>query len=661
MRQSCTGRPLGVLFVLIAVLMVAGVAWTARPVAAQPVIQLQPIITGLLDPLGIVSAGDSRLFIVLQEGRIVIWDGTGILPTDFLNVRSLVTCCGERGLLGLAFHPNYPSTPYFYVYYTNTAGNSVVARYQVSADPNVADTNPLNIQIILTVTQPAFTNHKGGQLNFGPDGYLYIALGDGGSGGDPDNHAQNLGDLLGKILRIDVDSASPYAIPATNPFVGRPGLDEIWAYGLRNPWRFAFDRLTGDMFIADVGQGAWEEVNFQPAGSPGGQNYGWRLMEGAHCFPPGTTGCESPSLTLPILEYDHGQGCSITGGYRYRGSAHPAMVGFYFYGDFCSGRIWGAAPSGGGAWTTTMLLDSSLNISTFGEDAAGELYVADLKGTIYRIITPPAGEIILDNAAAGASDGSRTFTGTWCPSGGSGSFGADSVFSCGAGLDTYRWTPTMPAAGTFDVYVWWSSHPNRSTTVPITVTHAAGSTTQMFNEQNPGGTWVLHGRYSFNAGTGGFVQVSDVNGQAAADAVRFVPVAGSEIIVDNLPAGAQDAARTFTGTWCPSGGSGSFGADSLYSCGAGLDTYRWTPTMPAAGTFDVYVWWSSHPNRSTTVPITVTHAAGSTTQMFNEQTPGGTWVLHGRYSFNAGTGGFVQVSDVNGQAAADAVRFVPVR
>jgi PKD repeat protein len=278
------------------------------------------------------------------------------------------------------------------------------------------------------------------------------------------------------------------------------------------------------------------------------------------------------------------------------------------------------------------------------------------------------GEIIIDNAPVGVADTTRSFTGTWCVSGASGPYGADSLYSCGSGLDTYRWTPVIATAGTYDVYVRWTQHPNRSTAVPIAVTHAGGTTSKTFNEQSGGGAWVLHGRYSFNAGNGGYVQVSDSAGQAAADVVRFVPVtssspavAASEIIIDNAAAGVIDPTHSFTGTWCVSSAPSPYGTDSLYSCGSGLDTYRWTPAIPTAGTYDVYVRWTQHPNRSTAVPIAVTHAGGTTSKTFNEQSGGATWVLHGRYSFNAGTGGYVQVSDSAGQAAADAVRFVPVQ
>lgn len=370
--------------------------------AAGQAIALEPIASGLPDPVGVVHAGDGsgRLFIVLQEGLIAIHDGIQVLPTPFLDVRPLVFCCDESGLLGLAFHPDYANNGLFYIHYTDNSGDMVLSRYQVSADPDLAD--PASASIVLTVAQP-FANHNGGQIAFGPDGFLYIGLGDGGSGGDPDNRAQDLSELLGKLLRIDVDGGVPYAIPPDNPFVGVAGArPEIWAYGLRNPWRFSFDRRTGDLFIGDVGQSDREEINVQPAGSPGGENYGWRLMEGSLCFDP-PVDCNDGSLVLPILEYDHLAGdCSVTGGFRYRGAEYPQMLGLYFYADFCSGRIWAASEQGDGTWSTTEMLNTTDNFATFGEDEAGELYVAGLsgaEGVVYRIVPLfPACDIQLSQA-----------------------------------------------------------------------------------------------------------------------------------------------------------------------------------------------------------------------------------------------------------------------
>jgi len=352
---------------------------------AEPTITLVPVANGLSNLVSITHAGDTRLFITLQDGRVMIHDGTNVLPEPFLDIRSLVTSGNERGLLSIAFHPHYAETGLFYVNYTDRSGDTVVARYSVSPqNPNRA--NLSSAVPILTIDQP-FENHNGGQLQFGPDGYLYIGMGDGGSGGDPGNRAQNLGVLLGKMLRIDVDSASPYAIPTSNPFVGQPGIrGEIWSYGLRNPWRFSFDRASGDLWIADVGQGTWEEIDFQPITSIGGENYGWRRMEGTHCFNP-STNCNPGNLVLPILEYDHDVGCSVTGGYVYRGTNNPRLLGRYIYGDFCSGRIWSATRDANGVVTIHDLLNTPFNISTFGEDVTGEIYVGDYSnGILYRLV-----------------------------------------------------------------------------------------------------------------------------------------------------------------------------------------------------------------------------------------------------------------------------------
>jgi glucose/arabinose dehydrogenase len=352
---------------------------------AEPTVVLQPVVQGLDSPVSITHAGDNRLFITLQDGMVVIYDGTRVLPEPFLDIRSLVLSGGERGLLSIAFHPRYAENGLFYVNYTNRQGNTVVARYSVQPqNPNRA--NPNSALTILTIAQP-FANHNGGQLQFGPDGYLYIGMGDGGSGGDPGNRAQNLLELLGKMLRIDVDSASPYAIPPSNPFAHLDNAKgEIWASGLRNPWRFSFDRATGDLWIADVGQGQWEEIDFQPATSIGGENYGWRRMEGTHCFNPASN-CNPGNLVLPVIEYDHSVGCSVTGGYVYRGTRNPRLIGQYIYGDYCSGRIWAGTRNANGTVTSRVIFDATFSISTFGEDAAGEMYVAGhSNGVIYRIV-----------------------------------------------------------------------------------------------------------------------------------------------------------------------------------------------------------------------------------------------------------------------------------
>jgi glucose/arabinose dehydrogenase len=384
-----------ILVFLVPLLVVANsqlVPWQMAAADAEESITLEPVVTGLTGPVGITSAGDGsgRLFITLQAGQILVYDGVQLLPTPFLDISSLVSCCGEQGLLGLAFHPNYARNRFFYVNYTNAAGDTVIARYRASAASNVA--KPQSARILLTIPQP-FSNHNGGQLQFGPDGYLYIGTGDGGSGGDPQNNGQNLGTLLGKILRIDVNGVNrrgSYAIPADNPFVNTPkARGEIWDFGLRNPWRFSFDRLTGAMFIGDVGQGNWEEIDFQSRRGKGGKNYGWRLMEGKHCFNP-ATGCNPGSLAQPILEYDHSLGCAVTGGYRYRGTRLPQLFGSYLFGDLCSGLIWKATRTSGHQWVSTILFDSPYTISTFGEDESGELYVAhyaqNAAGAVYRFV-----------------------------------------------------------------------------------------------------------------------------------------------------------------------------------------------------------------------------------------------------------------------------------
>lgn len=352
---------------------------------AEPTIVLQPVAQNLDSPVSITHAGDNRIFITLQDGTIVIYDGTRILPEPFLDIRNLVLSGNERGLLSVAFHPRYAENGLFYVNYTNRQGHTVIARYSVQPqNPNRA--NPNSALTILTINQP-FANHNGGQLQFGPDGYLYIGMGDGGGGGDPDNRAQNLTDLLGKMLRIDVDSGSPYAIPPSNPYALLDhARSEIWASGLRNPWRFSFDRVTGDLWIADVGQGDWEEINFQPATSIGGENYGWRRMEGTHCYNP-TSNCNQGNLVLPVIEYDHDVGCSVTGGYVYRGTRSTRLIGQYIYGDYCSGRIWAGTRNTNGTVTSRVIFDATFTISTFGEDAAGEMYVGGhSNGVLYRIV-----------------------------------------------------------------------------------------------------------------------------------------------------------------------------------------------------------------------------------------------------------------------------------
>lgn len=366
---------------------------------AQIDLQLNLISDVFSSPVDITNAGDERLFIVEKAGYIRILSKDGqVNSTPFLNIDTLINDLGERGLLGLAFHPAYSDNGYFFVNYTNNDGNTVVARYEVSdSDPDVADHS--SASILLTIVQP-FSNHNGGDLNFGPDGYLYIALGDGGDGGDPQNHGQRRQSLLGKILRIDVDNGDPYAIPEDNPFAQTDEtLDEIWALGLRNPWRFSFDRMTGDMWIGDVGQGNLEEIDFQAAASTGGENYGWRCYEGT--VPYNTNDCgASTDYTFPIHAYESNLpiGCSVTGGFVYRGATFPLLYGKYIYADYCSGKIWALEQDESGEWINTELFDGpNSRYVSFGEDHEGELYLAGINGDIYQVqdITTPTRDIPL--------------------------------------------------------------------------------------------------------------------------------------------------------------------------------------------------------------------------------------------------------------------------
>lgn len=392
----------------------------ARPEVEWPGVAVVQRYSGFVKPLGVTSAGDGsgRLFITEQEGRIRVVKGGQLLAEPFLDLSDQVLCCGERGLLGLTFPPGFSQKQYFYVFYSDLRGASVIARFWVS-DQNPDRADPLSKQNILSVVQSGAT-HKGGQLAFGPDDYLYISLGDGKYSELPDinMNSQNPGSLLGKILRIDTESwvAPPqqptqpvawqassarkvflpaivskgllrYRIPPGNPFVGQPSYrDEIWALGLRNPWRFSFDRQTGDLFVSDVGLTYYEEVDFQPAGSQGGQNYGWPIMTGNHCYIPSV--CNTPGLTSPVMEYQHVANgrCAVIGGYVYRGQAFAALRGIYQFGDYCTGEIWGMQRVSG-VWQSHLLVDTSLVLTSFGEDEAGNVFVTDyFNGILYQIM-----------------------------------------------------------------------------------------------------------------------------------------------------------------------------------------------------------------------------------------------------------------------------------
>jgi glucose/arabinose dehydrogenase len=368
-------------------------ATASLPTLEWPQISVTPYQSGFTSPVHITHAGDAsqRLFIVEQSGIIRIIKDNIVLTTPFLDIheRVLFPGSGEQGLLSVAFPPDYASKGYFYVYYTRLDGNNQTSRFHLKpGKPNEAD--PLSEQPIILFNHPTYSNHNGGQLAFGSDGYLYIGTGDGGGGGDPQGNAQNPASLLGKLLRIDVEvGVDPYLVPTTNPYTQTVGYQgEIWALGLRNPWRYSFDRQTGDLYIGDVGQNTQEEVDFQPASSHGGENYGWNTLEGNLCYNP-SINCVPPALyASPVAVYDHGtndsNGCSITGGAVYRGTTYPRLQGTYLYGDYCRGKIWGLKYSNG--WHYRQMLDTNLSISTFGEDEAGNLYLADLSsGVIYQI------------------------------------------------------------------------------------------------------------------------------------------------------------------------------------------------------------------------------------------------------------------------------------
>jgi glucose/arabinose dehydrogenase len=355
--------------------------------SAPPQLALASFVTGLTNPLGMEQPddGSGRLFVAEQQGVIRIIQNGSLLATPFLDITSKVNFAVESGLVGVTFHPGYEQSGLFYVNYVrmvNSQRQSIIAEYKVSStDPNQAD--PASERILLTVDQPAFDNHKAGQLAFGPDGFLYFGLGDGGSGGDPFGNGQNTQVLLGKLMRIDVNSGAgglAYAIPADNPFVTGGGRPEIWAYGLRNPWRFSFDAPSGRLFLADVGQDAWEEVDLIQKGG----NYGWNTMEASHCYNP-PSGCNTAGLILPIVEYSHSEGNAVIGGFVYHGGSIPALQNVYVFGDFGTGKIWGLQESSG-TWTRTLLASTGKNISAFGRDQNGELYAVDYAGAVWKIV-----------------------------------------------------------------------------------------------------------------------------------------------------------------------------------------------------------------------------------------------------------------------------------
>ena len=354
-------------------------------------ITLTSVADGFSNPVLVTNAGDGtdRLFVVEQGGRIRIIKNGNVLPTPFLDIHSGISTGGEQGLLGLAFSPGFETNRKLYVNFTNSNGDTAINEYRVTTNPDQVDKS--TARRIITIAQP-YDNHNGGNIAFGPDGYLYVGMGDGGSAGDPGNRAQSLNSLLGKMLRINVVGTSgsrQYRIPSSNPYVGRTGRDEIWARGLRNPWRWSFDRGTGALWIGDVGQNRYEEIDRSIKGShPAGwaKNYGWRVLEGRHCYNP-SSGCSTSGKTPPIVEYSHTYGCSVTGGFVYRGADYPMLRGGYFFGDFCSGRIWTLSATSRYPGTRTQLADTNLAISSFGEDEAGELHVVDRGGgEVFKVV-----------------------------------------------------------------------------------------------------------------------------------------------------------------------------------------------------------------------------------------------------------------------------------
>ena len=362
---------------------------TPRPIAADPPpIALQPVAGGLVEPVSIAGSPDGWLIVNERAGRVIAVDPATGTAEVALDLRDRVLGQGEQGLLGLALHPAWPEDPRAFVHYSDRNGNTVLAEFEGSdATPIVID--PATERVLLRVEQP-FTNHNGGQLAFGPDGYLWLGLGDGGSGGDPLGNGQDPSTLLGTILRLDVARPGGYAVPSDNPFANGGGAPEVYLYGLRNPWRFSFDRVTGELWIADVGQNAFEEINRLDPMADAGANLGWPIMEATHCFTDAA--CSSEGLVLPIAEYGHDSGCSVTGGHVYRGDAIAALTGWYLFADYCSGLLFGLAsdaegPADGSARSPRVLLDTDALVASFGEAADGELYLADLgSGTIYRIV-----------------------------------------------------------------------------------------------------------------------------------------------------------------------------------------------------------------------------------------------------------------------------------
>ncbi len=513
----------------------AGPEWSndAAPLDTARRVALEQVIGGLTRPVTIANAGDDRLFVVEADGRILAYQVTDDVPfafvSTYLDIRDRVECCSERGLLGLAFHPNFASNRYFFVFYTRKGtggalGDLVIARYRApSASSNLVD--PGTERILLTIEHSEFSNHNGGGIAFGPDGRLYVPVGDGGSGGDPHGNGQNTAAHLGKILRLAVDvsdgggSAPYYSIPSGNPFAGGSGLQkEVWALGLRNPWRISFDRVAGDLFIGDVGQEDREEIDFLLAGSAGGANFGWSRMEGFECY---SSGCSSPSFTPPILDYNHDEGCSVTGGYRYRGDGIPTLNGVYVFGDYCRGTIWGAAQASNGAWSRSQILASGFKISTFGEDAAGELYVVHLTGgTVHRFVRTQAR---LTVTKSGNGTGTVTGPGLSCGANCSLSFGPGDVVNLTA----------APGAGSW--LAGWGGACGGT----------GGCSVVMDGDRSVTATFNLRSVFQFSAPS---YSVSEGSGSVTITVQRLTSTGGTATVDYKIEGGTATAGVDFTGS-----------------------------------------------------------------------------------------------------------------
>jgi glucose/arabinose dehydrogenase len=548
--------------VIAAVVLMISLAWgpaaepakaeagTAAPSAAPSplnpaLIKFRQVGAGFDHPVAIVDAGDGsgRLFIVEKTGYISILRYGRKRTPPFLDVHTLIdAAANERGLLGLAFHPDYVHNGYFYTVYTAPGGAETLSRWTRSAtDPNLADAG--SQLIVMTVPHSDFSNHNGGNIAFGADGYLYWSIGDGGGSGDQANNAQNLNILLGKLLRIDVDHTDPglnYSIPTTNPLYNTPGeRGEIWAYGLRNTWRFSFDRQTHDLYLGDVGQNTREEIDFQPAGDPGGENYGWHVMEGGLCYNP-PSGCNTSGKVLPVAQYDHSVGCSVTGGFVYRGTKFELLRGHYLYGDYCTGKLFDLYHTVTG-WVNTQLLDTPYQITAFGQDEQGNVYLNDYgSGKIYRILYKMVQHYV-DFNGDGKTDLSvfRPSTGMWLVRNQSNSaFGAmgdipvPGDYNGDGKTDAALFTPST---GTWSILGGSSTVFGQSGDVPVQGDYNGDGTTDLAYYRPSTNTWNVFGKSAVHFGQPGDIPVpGDYDGNGTTDFAVFRPSTGTWYVKGHL-------------------------------------------------------------------------------------------------------------------------------